>query len=740
MPTQSGYTVTPVADANCTRWVPVVGDETFQFLERVDLGESSESVRQSATSILAQGISPHCQIGRATGLVVGYVQSGKTISFEAVATLAHDNGFPLVIVIAGSSRPLLDQSTKRLRHDLGLDELNRERRWQYFQNPRQGDFSAIRNALEAWSDPRTPRRYRQTVLVTVLKHHKRLQELTRVLEKLNLQRQRIPALVIDDEADQASLNIGAYKGDSSTTYNCLISLRAALPNHTYLQYTATPQAPLLISIIDSLSPDFVHVLSPGNSYVGGSKFFAGDHRYLRRIPSGDLPSKDEPLPGPPESLLDAIRVFLLGVVIGLQCHNNTGNRSMLVHPSHLTVHHQEYFAWVRQVFDDWNFVLSELGESDPDRRELIEDFREAYEDLQKTVRDMPPFDVVCDSLHLAFRYTQVREINTRTGTTPRVDWRNTYGMILVGGQAMDRGFTVEGLTVTYMPRSVGVGNADTIQQRGRFFGYKKSYLDFCRIYLDQDVIDAYTHYVEHEEFMRQQLINFQGSATHLNEWKRMFVLDQALRPCRHQVLEFEYVRNRFSESWIYPRLAADLDVIVSSNREVVDRFLAEIEMTDDSGHSDRTPQQVHKVCHSIRLPHLLANLLTRIRMADPRDSLNNTMLLAQLGRALEHYPEEECSVFLMSGGALRNRAIDQQGEIRELFQGAYPVKPLVHRGKIYPGDRHIFRQNQLTVQIHRLNLKRRDGGIISDVAVVAVWLPERLAQDWLYQDQRVPLP
>ena len=69
------------------------------------------------------------------------------------------------------------------------------------------------------------------------------------------------------------------------------------------------------------------------------------------------------------------------------------------------------------------------------------------------------------------------EINTRGNRrTPQINWGQSYSWILVGGQAMDRGFTVEGLTVTYMPRNLGIGNADTVQQRARFFGYKRAFL------------------------------------------------------------------------------------------------------------------------------------------------------------------------------------------------------------------------------------------------------------------------
>ena len=83
--------------------------------------------------------------------------------------------------------------------------------------------------------------------------------------------------------------------------------------------------------------------------------------------------------------------------------------------------------------------------------------------------------ILVPSVRFAFRNTRVLEVNARGGRTPPVDWRSAYGWILVGGQAMDRGFTVEGLTVTYMPRGIGVGNADTVQQRARFFGYKRRY-------------------------------------------------------------------------------------------------------------------------------------------------------------------------------------------------------------------------------------------------------------------------
>src|SRR5690606_25863046 len=127
----------------------------------------------------------------------------------------------------------------------------------------------------------------------------------------------VPTLIIDDEADQASLNTLVRQQRQSTTYQRLLGLRDAIPHHTFLQYTATPQAPLLINIIDSLSPGFVEVLEPGTGYVGGQAFFTGNMPLIRVIDPDDISTDDNPLVDPPEPLCEALRIFLLGVAAGL---------------------------------------------------------------------------------------------------------------------------------------------------------------------------------------------------------------------------------------------------------------------------------------------------------------------------------------------------------------------------------------------------------------------------------------
>lgn len=725
--------IEPIGQDDGGRWRPIVGSETLDFLEHSVPEAARDAVRESAINVLSKAIPPTSETGDETGLVVGYVQSGKTMSFETVAALARDNAFQIVIVVTGTSNPLFEQSTGRLRVDLRLEDSRRERRWIHFPNPSNEDatLQPMRDVLVEWRDAGTPGHLKRTILITVLKNHTRLRKLTAVCNALDLQ--RVPVLVIDDEADQASLNTEVAQGQESTTYRRLMALRQSLPNHTFLQYTATPQAPLLINIIDSLSPNFVQVLEPGEDYVGGRTFFDDTQAHIRLIPPNEVPTNNNPLTEPPATLLEALRVFMLGVAAGLRESGNRGNRSMLVHPSHLTLQHQEFYGWVRDVFDEWKRILN-LPDTDADKLDLLEDFRQAHHELTDTVgAALPEFDKLSASFKSAFLNTRVLEVNARGGRTPQVDWRSMYGWIVVGGAAMDRGFTVEGLTVTYMPRGVGVGNADTVQQRARFFGYKRRYLGYCRVYLEQGSLAAFQNYVTHEEDIRAQLLEFQTNGRPLNQWKRAFLLDGRLRPCRNSVLQFDYMQGRFSDDWVNPRVLLTPDAVLNANRRVVGDFINTFNWADDQGHEDRTDLQRHQICSDVPLLRVFEQLLSNMRITGTTDSQRNTGLLLQLQKALEADAHETCTVYRMSGGRRRRRSVDETGEVTNLYQGANPVYPKDQRGRIYPGDQAIKTHDVVTIQIHTLDLMRNDDLIAENVPVIAVWVPARLERAWLVQ-------
>ena len=141
----------------------------------------------------------------------------------------------------------------------------------------------------------------------------------------------------------------------STTYSQIRRIRHALPRHTFLQYTATPQAPLLISLADQLSPDWVTLLEPGSGYTGGTYFFKEHHNdFVRLIPDADLAAFKEKGHATPESLQQAFATFLVGVAHGsLQSPRAPTQRSMLVHPSQQVAPHKETALWLSSLRKFW---------------------------------------------------------------------------------------------------------------------------------------------------------------------------------------------------------------------------------------------------------------------------------------------------------------------------------------------------------------------------------------------------
>lgn len=509
-------------------WEPIVGPEAESVIEQVPSSERL-TLREESCEVLSNCLPPAGRQGHRTGLVIGHIQSGKTLSFTTISALAHDNGFRLIIVIAGTSTNLLHQCTNRLQEDLNAEGF--WGRWRIYRSDdpeiRNGDAERIRAHLQRWEDSDIEEDERQTVLITVMKERTHLDKVIRILLQLDLA--DVPALVVDDEADQASLNIAVRSGEESSIYRRMLQLRSLVPRHTFLQYTATPQALLLINLIDRLSPDFGQVLTPGEAYTGGRTFFRDYLDLVRRIPPADVPTRSQPIMAPPDSLLEAMQRFFVGVAVGIiNRYQDTTNRSMMIHPTYRTDPHTMYAHWVRSIQGRWERTL-ELEDSDPDRQELLTEFRAAYDDLSGTVDQLPAFQEVIRRLPRALRETHVEEVNASRGQTPQINWSRNYAWILVGGQALDRGFTVEGLTVTYMPRGLGVGNADTIQQRARWFGYKTDYLGYCRVFLPDNVIGAYRDYVEHEEDVRRRLQEHLRTGRPLKAWKRAFILSGALR-------------------------------------------------------------------------------------------------------------------------------------------------------------------------------------------------------------------
>ena len=730
-------TIIPDALPPGAQWQPIIGEETQRLMEHLAIEldlQACQRIQQSAASVLARCTSPN-QSGRTTGLVLGQIQSGKTMSFTTIASIARDNGYRMVIVITGTSVPLLKQSVNRLRNDLGIDSGNRGWRHIPIEHASMPDIQAITSALNEWRDPDVPSRERRTLLITVLKQHRNLLRLTEALRRVNLI--DVPTLIIDDEADQASLNSQVLNAAQSTTYMRLLALRDSVPWHTFIQYTATPQALVLINIIDALSPRFIHVLEAGQGYCGGYDFFERHQtRVIREIPAEDLPVSRQILQEPPMSFFEALRLFFVGVSAGY-CQSLTSNRSMMIHPSRTTNEHMIFQFFVQQTKEEWERILS-LPDSDSSKQELLDGFRQAAANLRATEPNLPNDDVLLGSnLRFAVRRTQIQVLNARGGRTPQIDWGGEYGLILIGGTVLDRGFTVRGLTITYMPRSLGGGVADTLQQRGRFFGYRKDYFGLCRVFLPRDVIDAFRAYVEHEHDLRDSLVNFEQSGRSLNEWRRMFILDPSLRPTRSNLIDIPYHWRTVGNNWAWtrsPHITAESSI---SNNRAINEFKDSIVFHEDEGHPERTEHQRHLVA-TLDLRTLLNDLLIKLQFRNMEDSQVYIATLSMLQRIVEQDSSTSATVYLMSKRKNRERSVDSNdrlGSTSTLFQGANPSEKGPLRGSIYPGDAQLHTSTGVTVQIHTLEIVRENGERYPNVPAIAVWVPNDLARPILVQPQ-----
>lgn len=704
------------------KWLPRVGPETTYLMETLKLQpEVRRSVTDSAASILAQGLDPEEPKGNATGLVVGYVQSGKTVSFTTVTALARDNGFRIVVVIAGTTVPLLGQSRSRLEKDLAVHRTDSRSPWFSMPEPTIDAKSdvAIRDLLEQWSDDDARASSKRTLLITVMKHHLHLEKLVAVLKNVDLE--GVPVLIIDDEGDQAGLNARVRKSGVSRTYERLLQLRSAIPNHSYLQYTATPQALLLINIMDWLSADFSEVLIPGDGYVGGKDIFVENSPYVALIPNADLPGNVDPLSGPPESLLSAIRVFLLGCAAHT-LSDKGDRRSMMIHPSSLRLPHQQYFNWINNYCEQLKVILVR-PENDAVREAVLAEFSAEYSNLQLTVPDLPEFERLAKSLKSVLRESKVLEFNAKGGKTPQIRWDQHMYWILVGGLALDRGFTIEGLTVSYMPRGIGVGNADNVQQRARFFGYKRRYLGYCRIFLEMETCSAFQEYVESEEDIRKRLFDFRGKS--LTEWRRQFVQTRLLKPTRREVIDIDYQQFTVGDDWVYPERGYEKHDYVKDNRELFSNFLNDVHFSESDFLDNRGEASARNiVSRSIKL-NAAIELIASYRANHADDSAQLIAVVSLLQERLKARPEEDATVVYVGSGKPRYRSLATDGTINQVFQGAQYRGSGSGKVQVYLAEREMRDAGRVTLHLSILNLGGTEKEpVFLNVPHIAVYLED----------------
>lgn len=456
--------------------------------------------------------------GITTAMGLGYVQSGKTTSISALCAAASDRGFQVVIAILGSTVLLKDQNRKRVEENLGFSERNY--RWGIIEelNPKWSP-KEVEGLLEKG----------RTVFLPVIKNATVLRKLAKIMAAVELGAAKV--LIIDDEADQASLNTKPLSDGASSTNQAINEIRSACPNHLYVQYTATPYAPLLLGIDDPLLPEHVEFLQPGAGYTGGREFFIENReRVIRIIPESDEQRASSTLGALPRSLQQALASYFVGAAYLFRMDADLAPISMLIHST-----------FKNDLQDRYKFLVDRFIRGMQTEDDLSVGFFGQVLDEERQRLHLLGVNPISDqdfwtTIDYVLKETTVWLVNSAT-EVKKINWNLAPFHILIGGNKLDRGFTVEGLTVSYMNRPASE-QIDTLEQRARAFGYRRQLLPFCQFYATARTLKLLTEIVHTEDDLRVNLKYFLENGVTVRQWATDIglMLPAGSKPSRRSVI------------------------------------------------------------------------------------------------------------------------------------------------------------------------------------------------------------
>lgn len=544
--------------------IPVDEYSTWQLykkgLEKKHWSEKSiENIKKSSFEILQYLSMDTTNDGPVKGLVIGNVQSGKTANMAALMAMAADNGFNYFIILSGVIENLRQQTSTRLFNDMKSSG-NGNLHWNQIEKPSLKSKLPEHNISKFNLGDYDKDRY----FTVSLKNKGRLEALIKWLFSDINKAKQLKVLVIDDEADQASIKTKDITEEDTTAINGLIKKLVntdKVKGMNYISYTATPYANVLNETTpDSLYPkDFIILLNPSEDYIGPRQLFGTEVPesspyidIIRDIPDSDREIIERIQKGAigvaiPRSLKDSIHWFILTIAAmrAIDYHNPI---SMLVHTSFKISEHKNI---ANCIYNYLNHLKNNYESMLPELEELYEnealDFKRSYfldglrdYSTPDQVPDYPKWNVIKKYIDRLFRLKKeefvshipigeegqpkfhkgihlvidnsqskaddqiVRLVYPSKDKMPNV----APAFIVVGGNTLSRGLTLEGLTTTYFLRKTS--QADTLMQMGRWFGYRKGYEVFPRVWLDHLALERYQFLSQMNEELREELEAYKG--------------------------------------------------------------------------------------------------------------------------------------------------------------------------------------------------------------------------------------
>lgn len=559
--------------------------------------------------------NPETNFNPRRGLVMGDVQSGKTATYTGLICKAADAGYKAIIVLTGTVECLRQQTQKRLDEGfVGFDsdhmsKVDDEDFWigvgKYSKKrgivltSKNTDFvaSTAKNlgfSLDNFND---------TVLFVVKKNVPVLNRLLKWLSDLNGKSGKIdyPLLVIDDEADNASINTNATDEDLDPTKinNCIRKLLKMFTKNNYVGFTATPFANVFINpyISDDLFPkDFIYGLKAPSGYIGAADIFLDDSKYRNSVISNNdceeiLPLKHKKhvdFTEIPSTLEDAIFSYFITNVIRDMRGDNFQHRGMLINISRFTSPQEQ----IKETVE--NFVMSCLskfklycnfeGESSGNIKSKIEQvYKSYYGNLEIS------FDKIWKELYNSNSRIEIINVNSNSKMINYDDYKDVGArLIVIGGLSLSRGLTIEGLCISYLYRTSQV--YDVLLQMGRWFGYRKNYDDLFRIWMPLHMVEWYKEITLAVEELKLDLEKMKNLKQRPSEFGIRIRSDKTgLKiTARNKMLasaDYEVVKSMFGDWDNTGIISADLD-INRKNYKLINDVLTEI--TDKGYKWERT--------------------------------------------------------------------------------------------------------------------------------------------------------
>lgn len=582
------------------------------------------------------------------GLVYGNVQAGKTAHIAATIAMYASAGCNMIIVLSGVTKSLRLQTQDRLRHDLGIDDYSC-----YDLLTANTDLLGKREVkLEGRLQGGKP-------CIGVFKKSpsalRRLLGYCQSPNDVHFWDKRM-VLIIDDESDQYSLNVKKMRDDESeeefdrsTTNKLIVQLLNLFPRYSYIGFTATPFANVLNEKPgkNSLYPkDFIYPLAVNSNYYGAKKLFgsADDDpekplkvmNAINIIEDEDVDPRDNPFDKAPDSLQEAILYFLVATA----CKAVRGfkdNSSMLIHlDSKIATHErlrecvEKYCNRVKSHYPEYRLEMQEVWDKEKDRNpfgKICELFE--YNPSDKTKYLVPNFSDLEPALGVVLQNLKIVVDNSVRPMEERLHY-NPHGgdvVIVIGGNTLSRGLTLEGLVVSYFFRTTKM--YDSLLQMGRWFGYRIGYEDLPRLYTTSEIIYKFSELADVEEELREQLEGYSFDVTPSDVAVKIRTLPQ-MQITRKNAMQSAVstganLAGHRPSTLFFPRKDS---AWLKHNQKVTGRFLDDL---------DTEPTQMNGAFVFKNVPiDKVANYVQEMNISPEDGSCNKELVLRFMHKADEH--------------------------------------------------------------------------------------------------------